>query len=115
MIKLSIEITVNFDKTEEMNTQGVLLVNFSLIMASITVIILWFWTSPLILLGEKVNNIKVYERNELKGIRSQKNWTLGSFSLPPSTVFRIRSLNLQRKWQKATDEDLGECSCQATV
>ena len=28
------------------------------------------------------------------------NWTTGKFSLSPSTVFRIRSLKLQRKWQK---------------
>ena len=69
-------------------------------MASMTVIILCFWTSHLISLIEKVNNIKVYERKELKGIRSQMNWTLGKFSLPPSSVFRIRSLKLQRKWQK---------------
>ena len=91
-------MTVNFDKTEEMNTQGVLLINFFLIMASITVIILCFWTNPLIPLSEKVNNIEVYERNELKGIRSQMKWTPGKFSLPPSTVFRTRSLKLQRKW-----------------
>ena len=56
-------MAVNFDKMEEMNTQGVLLVNFSLIIALITVIILCFWTSPLILLSEKLNNTKVYERN----------------------------------------------------
>ena len=65
------------------------------------------WASPLILLSEKVNNIKVYERNELKGIRSQMNWTPGKFSLPPSTVFRIRSLKLQRKWQKGHRRGVG--------
>ena len=90
-------MTVNFDKMEEMNTQGLLLVNFSLIMASITVIILCFWTSHLISLSERGNNIKVYEQNELKGIRSQMNQTPAKFSLPPSTVFRIRGLKLQRK------------------
>ena len=72
----------------------------SLIMTAITVIILCFWTSPLTSLSEKMNNIEVYERNELKGMRSQMNWTPGKLSLPLGTVFRMRSLKLQRKWQK---------------
>ena len=87
-------MTVNFGKMEEMNTQGVHFASFSFIMASITVIIMCFYTSPLILLNEKVNNIKVYERNLLKGIRSQMNWTPGKLRLPPSTVFKIRSMKL---------------------
>ena len=66
-----------------------------------------FWTSPLISLSEKVNKIKVYERNDLKGIRSQMSWTPGKFGLPPSPVFRIRSLELKPKWQKGHRGDVG--------
>ena len=54
-------MTVNFDKTEDMNNQGVILAYFSLIMASVTMIILCSRTSPLISFNEKVNNIKVYK------------------------------------------------------
>ena len=60
-----------------------------------------------------MNNIKVYERNELKGIRSQINWSPGKFSLPPSTVFRIKGLNCKENDKNIIEEELEECYCQA--
>ena len=50
---------------------------------------------------DKVNNkVHYYDTFESRGVRSFRNKKPGTFTLPPSTVSRVRSLKLQRKNKK---------------
>ena len=84
------------------NYQGVI----SAIVCVITVLILanlvYFWTllqlSPT--WSSQVKENKVYDRYELKSLRTVVNHNPGIFKLKLSTILRVRKLKLQRKSTK---------------
>ena len=94
----------------DINLQGVHLVLYIFILAFIIENVVTFSRHPLLLLAsqDKVNNeVHYYDTFELIGIRSFMNKNPGTFILPPGTVFRVRSLKIQRKMRKKHHGGIG--------